>query len=70
MGLLNLAVDEKAKRKGVATTLVKEATKWALAQDINYVYLQVEKTNTPAIELYKKLGFKPWYTYRYYEKEV
>ena len=70
MGLLNLAVEEHSKRKGVATTLIKSAGEWALSQNVKYVYLQVENTNTPAINLYQKLGFQTWYTYRYYEKNV
>jgi ribosomal protein S18 acetylase RimI-like enzyme len=69
MGMLNLAVDENYKRKGVATNLIKKAVNWAISKDVNSIYLQVEKKNNPAVELYKKLGFKEWYSYRYYEKK-
>jgi ribosomal protein S18 acetylase RimI-like enzyme len=69
MGMLNLAVDENYKRKGVASNLIRRAVKWALSKNVNSIYLQVEKKNTPAVELYKKLGFKEWYSYRYYEKK-
>ncbi|MHA1945755.1 MAG: GNAT family N-acetyltransferase [Candidatus Hodarchaeales archaeon] len=69
MGFLNLAVDENYKRKGVATNLVKKAVNWAVSKKVNSIYLQVEKKNIPAVELYKKLGFKEWYSYRYYEKK-
>ena len=69
MGILNLAVDQKYKRKGVATSLIKESVNWAISKDVYFIYLQVEKKNTPAVNLYKKLGFKEWYSYRYYEKK-
>ncbi len=69
MGILNLAVDQKHKRKGVATSLIKNAVNWAVSLGVRFIYLQVEKKNTPAVELYKKLGFKEWYSYLYYEKK-
>ena len=68
MGILNLAIDQKYKRNGVGTQLVYEAANWAMSQKIKYIYLQVEKTNTPAIKLYQKIGFQEWYTYLYYER--
>ena len=68
MGTLNLAVDENYKRKGVATGLIKTADIWASSEGVKSIYLQVESENTPAVDLYKKLGFKEWYSYRYYEK--
>jgi ribosomal protein S18 acetylase RimI-like enzyme len=70
IGLLNLTVEEKSKRKGVATSLVTSAAKWASSQKVDHIYLQVEKTNTSAINFYQKLGFQSWYTYRYYEKNL
>jgi ribosomal protein S18 acetylase RimI-like enzyme len=70
MGILNLTVNQNHKRNGIATQLVHKAANWALPQNIKFIYLQVEKTNTPAISLYQKLGFQDWYSYRYYEKDV
>ena len=68
MGILNLAIDQKFKRNGVATQLVQEAANWAISQNVKSIYLQVEKTNTLAIKFYRKLDFQEWYSYRYYEK--
>ncbi len=68
MGILNLAVDQKFRRNGVATELIQNAVNWTISQNIKFIYLQVEKTDTPAIKLYRKLGLHEWYSYRYYEK--
>ena len=68
IGMLNLAVDQKFRRNGVATELIQKAVNWAISQKIKFIYLQVEKTDTPAIKLYQKLGLQEWYSYRYYEK--
>jgi len=68
MGILNLAIDQKYRRNGVATQLIQQATRWATSQNIEFIYLQVEKTDIPAIQLYQKLGFQQWFSYRYYER--
>ena len=55
----NLAVGKKFRRKGIAEDLVKTAEELALKQwGYDECYLFVEKQNTPAVKLYKKLGYK------------
>ena len=54
----NLAVSRKYRRMGLAEELVK-ATENIARKEWGYdtCYLYVEKRNTPAIKLYKKLGY-------------
>jgi N-acetylglutamate synthase-like GNAT family acetyltransferase len=54
----NLAISKKYRRKGLAEDLVK-ATENIARKEWGYdtCYLYVEKRNTPAIKLYKKLGY-------------
>ena len=68
LGLMNLTVSEKYQRLGIGTQLCSNAIKWGQQNGAKFVYLQVEKTNKPAIELYNKFQFKKWYSYTYYEK--
>jgi ribosomal protein S18 acetylase RimI-like enzyme len=60
-----LAVDTKHLRMGVASTLVKSL--FTLTEYKNYL-LEVIGTNTKAINLYKKLGFKVEYIKIYFPK--
>ena len=55
----NLAISRKYRRKGLAEELVK-ATENVARKEWGYdeCYLYVEKRNTPAVKLYKKLGYK------------
>eukprot|EP00571_Detonula_confervacea_P005367 CAMPEP_0172313276 /NCGR_PEP_ID=MMETSP1058-20130122/19903_1 /TAXON_ID=83371 /ORGANISM="Detonula confervacea, Strain CCMP 353" /LENGTH=323 /DNA_ID=CAMNT_0013026905 /DNA_START=46 /DNA_END=1017 /DNA_ORIENTATION=+ len=55
----NLAISRKYRRKGLAEDLVK-STELIARKEWGYdtCYLYVEKRNTPAIKLYKKLGYK------------
>lgn len=49
--ILNLAVDPAHKRKGVATQLLATL-------DFQVMYLDVRESNKPALEFYRKHGFK------------
>jgi ribosomal protein S18 acetylase RimI-like enzyme len=60
-----LATDTKHQRKGIASTLVKSI--FTLSEYKNYI-LEVMGTNTKAINLYKKLGFKIEYIKLYFPK--
>ena len=51
-----VAADQR--RRGIGTALMEEATKWARASGITKVELHVFPHNEPAIELYRKLGFR------------
>lgn len=53
-----LAVDERFRRQGVATALMKAAHCWALEQGIHEIELSVYAFNQPAIALYQGLGYE------------
>jgi RimJ/RimL family protein N-acetyltransferase len=55
---LGLMVAADQRRRGIGTALMEEAIKWARASGITKVELHVFPHNEPAIELYRKLGFR------------
>lgn len=52
--LLTIAVDPASRRKGVAQSLLQQAH---IELGVKQVFLEVAKTNYPAINLYKKCGY-------------
>ncbi|PCN50791.1 ribosomal-protein-alanine N-acetyltransferase [Candidatus Geothermarchaeota archaeon ex4572_27] len=68
--VVSIAVLPEYRKRGIGTSLLKEAIKalkerWG-CQD---VYLEVRISNTPAINLYKKLGFTISYVRRGYYRD-
>jgi [ribosomal protein S18]-alanine N-acetyltransferase len=56
--LMNVAVDDRFRRAGIATALLEEL--FATADRPNEQYtLEVRQSNGPAIALYERFGFKP-----------
>ena len=56
--ILNLAVAEAGRRRGLGRALV-QAILDALAQrDVQHIYLEVRESNAPARALYGAFGFK------------
>ena len=57
--IISIAVHPNHRRKGIGTMLMKKAMK-ALKDkyECREVYLEVRVSNTPAIRMYEKLGFK------------
>ncbi len=55
--IMNLAVDEKSRRKGIATTLLKAALQDAKDRGIEAATLEVRESNNSARALYAKAGF-------------
>jgi len=49
----NVATLPEYRKQGIALALIKKA----LENDMDFLTLEVRKSNTPAINLYKKLGF-------------
>ncbi|NPD88106.1 MAG: GNAT family N-acetyltransferase [Asgard group archaeon] len=58
------------RRKGIAQTILANMIEWGDVNLVDRVFLQVESENTSAINLYKKVGFKEKYRYRYLIKEL
>jgi len=55
--IVNLAVDQRLRRRGVARQLVLEVLDDLHCQGAEWVYLEVRVGNQAAISLYEKLGF-------------
>jgi GNAT superfamily N-acetyltransferase len=66
LGLTAVEVDSRARRTGVATSLVGALREWAVrVHGASRSYLQVERPNDAAIRLYAGLGYWHHHVYRY-----
>ena len=52
------AVDERHRRQGIATGLIRELQQIAAARGAWVIYVQADLGDTPAIELYTSLGVR------------
>lgn len=55
--IVNVAVDSKARRRGIATRLMEFMLFESVKRGIDQWFLEVRKSNEPAIALYKCFGF-------------
>ena len=59
----NVAVSRNFRRRGIAEKMVAQAEEVARKQwGYDQLLLYVEQRNTPAVKLYKKLGYRTWWT--------
>lgn len=66
--IYSIAVSPTARGQGIGETLVREAEKEAAEADRIIMRLEVREDNAGAINLYKRLGYRQFGTYRdYYE---
>ena len=65
VGLFDLVTAAGERQKGYGQTLVADIVGWAIEKGATTAYLQVETGNIPALNLYKKLGFREIYQYWY-----
>ncbi|MCA9910248.1 MAG: GNAT family N-acetyltransferase [Anaerolineae bacterium] len=65
LGIYDVVTDPLRRGRGFARALMLHLLHWGKAQGAHTAYLQVVEENTPAINLYAGLGFKPRYTYWY-----
>ncbi|MBA7520127.1 hypothetical protein ES705_12220 [subsurface metagenome] len=57
------------RRQNIATSmLIRLNDEWAVANGVKYIWLQVEKVNTKALDLYHKLGMTKLYEYYYMKR--
>ncbi len=68
VGLSCLAVDPRARGRGLARTLTAVALETATGRGARHAFLQVEDENPGARRLYESLGFVPAERYHYRER--
>jgi ribosomal-protein-alanine N-acetyltransferase len=64
--IVSVAVLHQHRRKGIGKALVAQALENMRIYNAKQCFLEVRVTNTPAIQLYKKLGFEITRTIREY----
>jgi len=65
VGLFDIVTTGAARRRGAGRRLVEGLVAWAAAAGATTAYLQVAEENTPALELYRSMGFEEAYRYHY-----
>jgi ribosomal-protein-alanine N-acetyltransferase len=56
--IITIAVDPSERGRGIADRLMREAIRRQQAERVRTIFLEVDETNQPAVNLYKKLGFR------------
>jgi [ribosomal protein S18]-alanine N-acetyltransferase len=57
--ILNLATHPEARRQGHAARLLLHAVEFARSHKARTLTLEVRRSNTPALNLYRSFGFRP-----------
>ena len=57
--ILNVAVDEVYRRRGLATAMMNSMIEFGTESEVFLFTLEVRESNAPAIGLYKSMGFIP-----------
>ena len=70
MGIYAIHVDERYRRRGIATQIVHALLSDGLSRGAKSAYLQVVSDNAPAKAVYRRLGFSDSYRYYFRLKEV
>ena len=65
VGLFDVVTDPSFRRRGFGARLVDRMLLWGKQQNAKMAYLQVILDNSPAINLYQKIGFVEEYQYWY-----
>jgi ribosomal protein S18 acetylase RimI-like enzyme len=65
VGLFDVLVAPRARRRGLARRLTESVCAWGHTQGARFAYLQVVATNQAALPLYTALGFETVYSYGY-----
>ncbi|WP_431972771.1 GNAT family N-acetyltransferase [Micromonospora haikouensis] len=63
LGLSLIEALPHARRQGLATHVIRALADWGAALGATGAFLQVEQRNTPAVTLYRRLGFTTHHTY-------
>jgi ribosomal protein S18 acetylase RimI-like enzyme len=63
----NLVIEQRYRRQGLGSKLLKAAIQWAVERDIRQITLEAQTKNYPAISFAQKHGFQfCGYNERYY----
>ena len=65
VGVFHMATLPAARRKGAASAVLAALAEWAISQGSEQMYLQAERTNAAALNLYGRAGFEELCTYHY-----
>lgn len=65
LGLFDIVTEPSMRQKGYGHQLMLYLLNWGKANGAGYAYLQVTMSNSPALYLYDKLGFREAYQYWY-----
>lgn len=63
IGIFNIVTREAYRSRGYGYSLMNSILQWGQRKGANQAYLQVVKSNKPALGLYEKLGFEESYEY-------
>jgi RimJ/RimL family protein N-acetyltransferase len=55
------------RRQGLAAAILREMASQAQALGLHRVFLQVDASNTTALDLYQRIGFRPAWRYAYWK---
>lgn len=69
IGLYDIVTDESCRRRGYGEQLVLNILHWGKQNGATHSYLQVVESNSAAVRLYDKIGYKPLYSYWYRVKK-
>ncbi len=69
-GVFGMATAPTARRRGAARLVLTAIANWAGEQGAPRLYVQVERSNTPAVRLYEAAGFSGLATYHYRVRDV
>ncbi|MCK5046773.1 MAG: GNAT family N-acetyltransferase, partial [Candidatus Heimdallarchaeota archaeon] len=69
LGIFDMLVNPVFLRQGIAGSLIAKMVEWGRENSVQSTYLCVQGDNQPAIALYKKVGLKECYRYRYLIKK-
>lgn len=67
-GVFCMATAPAARRRGIATGVLRAGVRWAASQGARNLYLQVEKGNGAARALYAGVGFELSHSYHYRQR--
>ena len=69
LGIFDIVTDRQFRNRGFGEQLILNLLKWGRENGAKYSYLQVMRSNAPALKLYLKLGFQEIYHYWYRVKQ-